>query len=402
MAHPPHIGMGNNNQQNASSYDAIDLLEDNPPNAPTPSRSQRGHTTAATMSERYTIDSDDDGEESSEDDNSSSDDDEEDSEDDDDMNRTTSSATTGANSTAATAVISNVLKNPPAQYGSRSNNHKTAVPVPPASSFNNFGKRFPSYMLKVGDSQRSQGKDKRGRHQRLSTNDEDEEHEIIYDDEESNNKMSLMREPINNIRDPAQFPIEQYTDVTYGGNGQEYASYSYASSYASSDPSSVHYDPKTLRKMEVNDGSDELEQKKRKIIFWGLLTAIFICVLIIFVSMLAHVNRRIVRPPPSNLEDMCDIAKISTKEGYQKCEDACEEATCCMAPGSLSCFKGQEQVCSMVSIKTYQLNVFSMRNELLIIFILFCLFFRFLPLFSILLVYPFCLRKTVMMMYMYW
>jgi hypothetical protein len=327
----PQIGIGNRDSS-SSNFDAIDLLEDD-------------DTAVTHDSRRYTIDSD--GEESSEEEGGSSSSGEEDedvscdeassSEEEDDPEQ---SERGDVDSVALTEVASNVLNNPPAQHHSspiheRGNKMKKPT-IPPASSFRNIGRRFPSYMLK--GSKRMQGKDKNGSHSRLSTIDQDN----VQGDEESHSKPALMRDPINSVRDPSKFPMEQFTDVRYGV-GQDYVSYS----YASSDPSSVHYEPKSLRLMEVKE--NDMEERKRRIVFWGLLTAIFISLIIAISSIVAHAKRQRVIAPPSSLENLCDISSISTQEGHLKCESLCEEAKCCMAPGSLSCFAGQEDICSMVS-----------------------------------------------------
>ena len=77
----------------------------------------------------------------------------------------------------------------------------------------------------------------------------------------------------------------------------------------------------------------------------------FISFLIAVSSIVAHVKKQHVKAPSDvlDLESLCGIGNLSTVEGHAQCEDACEEAKCCMAPGSLSCFRGQEDVCSMVS-----------------------------------------------------
>ena len=156
----------------------------------------------------------------------------------------------------------------------------------------------------------TQGKDGNGRHQRLSTADDDN----MNHDEENNLNRTFMKEPINSIRDPAQFPIEQYTDVKYGEGLESY-------SYSTSDPSDVQYTPTPLRKMESNI-YDDLERKKRKIIFLDLLAAIFICFVIAIMSFVEHVkSKNILSAPPKSLENICDISNISTEEqGHQQCE----------------------------------------------------------------------------------
>ena len=75
----------------------------------------------------------------------------------------------------------------------------------------------------------------------------------------------MIKEPIHNIRDPSQFPLEQYTDGTYGKDFNYTSSYS----YATSDPSSVEYDPKPLRRMPDQDpaNSPQLEEKKDALFF---------------------------------------------------------------------------------------------------------------------------------------
>lgn len=322
----PQIGIGSNNQSSSSTYDAVDLLGDGP--VPSPRLRQ---TPSSDISGRYTIDSD--GEEESTDEDASEEDDDDLSEEEDSEDDDSEIEMGNENSSAVTEVVSNLLKHPHSQHHSSPHsvvrgNIRSGV-VPPASSFQNIGKRFPSYLVKGG----------KGKHERLATTDED----ATYDDVESNSRKALMKDPINNIRDPSQFPIEQYTDGAYGFKpGQDDYSYS----YATSDPSNVEYNPTPLHKMQIKG---EKESKIRFIIFWGLLTAVFICFIIALSSIISHITKDHVKPPPSNLEDMCDIANIANFEGFVKCDEACDAGKCCMAPGDLSCFNGQEQVCGMVS-----------------------------------------------------
>mmetsp|Transcript_4785 Transcript_4785/g.7058 ORF Transcript_4785/g.7058 Transcript_4785/m.7058 type:complete len:870 (-) Transcript_4785:187-2796(-) len=283
--------------------------------------------------------------------------------DDDDDDDDDDKANNDVNSTAITEVMSNTVaggSQRPTAGAVVSNNtgtsrgspqRKLSSIIPPASTFRNLQKHFPSYMIKGG---RKDG----GRHKRLPTTEEgvvyeDESKHNGYDEESNKNnhrgggattnkKKALIKEPINSIRDPAQFPLEQYTDGIYG---QDFTSYS----YATSNPSSVEYDPKPLRRMAVQDTDVQLEEKKRRIIFYGLLTAIFITFFIALASIVSHVKRQHVKAAPENIQSICDISNISTMEGHAECEEACEEAKCCMAPGSLSCFRGQEDVCSMYS-----------------------------------------------------
>lgn len=360
----PKIGISNGAPA-ASSYDAVDLLEE--PSASSKKFAKQKEATAATDTKQYTIDSDEDsGDEdgsSEEDDEDSSDDEDEssdDSDDDDDDDDDTKSDRNDSNSTAVTEVMSNLLRNPPAKHHtspargmSNTPNKKRSI-IPPASTFKNLGRKFPSYMLKGG--KRAGGRDKLGKHQKLSTTDEDEEQDH-EDDVESNSKKVLMNKPINKVRDPSQFPIEQYTDKKFGVQ-QDFGSYSYSTSYSSADPSSVDYEPQSLRRMPV-DLSNGVEEKKRKIVFFGFLTAIGICVIIAISSIIAHAKRHHVVPPPNTLENLCDISNIATKQGHQLCESVCEEAKCCMAPGINSCFEGQEKVCSMVRLCKLFLNFLS-------------------------------------------
>ena len=332
----PQIGKGNKDTH-ASNYDAIDLLDYN-----LSEQTTQPPLTSPVTRGCYTIDSDE--EDSTEEDSTSGDDDpndnessEEESSDDDEEEGNDSD---DANSADVTEVVSNVLNSPSAQHHSSPapssrNNSKRSI-IPPASSFRSIGRKLPSYMTK--SNKNTLEKDNKGHHQHLPTTDDGMNH-----DEENNLNRSLMKEPINSIRDPAQFPIEQYTDVKYG-QGQGLESYT----YATSDPSDVQYTPKPLRKMESNI-YDDLEQKKRKIVFLGLLAAIFICFLIAILSFVEHVKSKSVSPPIASLETICDISNISTEEGHQECELACQEAKCCMAPGTMSCFKGQEKACSLVS-----------------------------------------------------
>ncbi len=356
-----------------SSYDAVDLLEDSPSRAQEEryeAQRRAAAAAAATDTSTYTIDSEEgstDGDGSSEEGGDSSDnegetssDDDDLSEDDDDDNHEAAKKRNGdthsvaTNSVAATEVMGNLLKNPSAQHYSSPRSVSGGTPgrnksiIPPASSFKNIGRRFPTYLLKGKES--SAGKDKRGKHQRLATDDDDDDD----GDEESNNstKKVLMDNPVNKVRDPAQFPMEQYNDKKYGMKQnavkrQDFGSYSYTTAYSSSDPSNVAYEPQPLRRMPV-DLSNGMEEKKRKIVFYGFLTAIIICFCIAVGSIITHANRHHVLSPPPSLENVCDISNISTKQGHEDCEHLCEEAKCCMAPGINSCFEGQEEICRMV------------------------------------------------------
>ncbi len=394
MVRGPQIGMGRSSDPNASVYDAVDLLADNrghqSSSAP-PSPARSSYSTRSTPDDvsRYTIDSQDDDDDvstgSEGDDDVSSDDGSTDSDDDDNDDDGDSGSDSDddsdsgseedsekandydVNSTAITEVISNsngyrstpnrsraapraAIGGGSYEAGTGAGSTTTSPPAPPASSFRNLHKHFPSYLLDG----KGKGKGK-GKHVPLSTTEEEGEY-----DEESNNNIGnnnnnkqrkvFIKEPINNVRDPAQFPLEQYTDGQYGQDFS-YASYS----YATSDPSNIEYDPKPLRRMDADDINLnqrlQLEEKKRRIIFYGVLTAIFISFIIAMASIVAHVKRQHVKMPPLtlDLEKLCDIANISKLDGNKQCEEACEEAKCCMAPGSLSCFRGQEEVCSLVS-----------------------------------------------------
>ena len=353
----PKIGISNGAPA-ASSYDAVDLLEES--SASSTKFAKQKQATAAADTKQYTIDSDEDSgegdgsseesdEDLSDDEEESSDDEDDSDEEDDDDDDDTKSDRNDSNSTAVTEVMSNILRNPQAKHhtsparGIANTPNKKRSIIPPASTFKNLGRKFPSYMLKGG--KRAKGRDNLGKHQKLSTTDEDEKQDHEFD-VESNSKKALMNKPINKVRDPAQFPIEQYTDKKYGAQ-QDFGSYSYSTSYSTADPSSVEYEPQSLRRMPV-DLSNGMEEKKRKIVFYGFLTAIFICVIIAISSIIVHAKRHHVVPPPKTLENICDISNIATKEGHQQCESVCEEAKCCMAPGINSCFEGQEDVCSMV------------------------------------------------------
>jgi len=338
-----------NSDPSTSAYDAINLLdsmEDNGRNNTSMTSSRGGRTDESPSPGRYTIDSDEeDGESSTEE--SSDDNDDYLSEDDDDDDSKGSDA---ANSTAVTEVHRNLLNSPPVQRRSTTpsspdaNKSAKRSMIPPASSFKNIGRRLPSYMIK-GSNQKS---DNRGRHERISTSDDDD---ILVDDEENNRKKTLMRDPINSVRDPSQFPLEEYTDAEYGiRSTTNYENYS----YATSDPSSVNYEPKALSKMEYDEDKQmvkDLEERKRKLVFWGFLGAISVCVIIILIALISHANsrRQHIMKAPANLEDMCDITNISIEKGFLECEKACVEAECCMAPGNLSCFKDQQETCKMYS-----------------------------------------------------
>eukprot|EP00957_Ditylum_brightwellii_P061250 4648558-Ditylum_brightwellii.AAC.1 len=50
-----------------------------------------------------------------------------------------------------------------------------------------------------------------------------------------------------------------------------------------------------------------------------------------------------------NLPVLCSITSISTAIGHDECEQACEAARCCTAPGEASCFLEKEALCGTVS-----------------------------------------------------
>ena len=241
-----------------------------------------------------------------------------------------------ANSAGVTEVVNNALNNSQDQHPSSRNNSKRSIPS--ISPFQNIGRRLPSYMLRGGKNKGVQNKDHNGHHQRLPTTNDG-----MNNDEENSSNRPLMKEPVNSFRDPTQYPIEQHSERV-NGEGEGLGSYS----YATSDPSDVHYTPKSLRKMGLFQ-YDDLQQKKRKIICFGLLTALFICSIIGLSVFIAHLISRHVTEPPESLANLCDISSISAEEGHQECERLCQEAKCCMAPDTKSCFKGQEEICSLVS-----------------------------------------------------
>jgi len=153
------------------------------------------------------------------------------------------------------------------------------------------------------------------------------------------------REP---FYDPSQFPLEQCTDAEYGIRGSVPPD-NY--SFASADPTNIDYEPKPLKKMGIVDNRIHDENRQKRIICWGLVTAMIICLLIMIGSVVAYEKRINVHSPPKNLVEVCSMKSIGTEKGHRHCEKACREAECCMASGVQSCFLEQEDVCSEVSTR---------------------------------------------------
>ena len=248
--------------------------------------------------------------------------------------------------------------------------------TPPAAAFKKPQKthRLPSYGIAGVRSKSSKygGRDKRGTHQRLAADEKDAKDLLLGDERKRKGRKRFMRNPIGptRARDPAQFPLEQYTDTEYGiTDGPHSISYSFASpdvvqntlnrketdvesevnySYASSDPSNINYEPQRLRKMKVKvDGDDEAW--RRKIICTGILTAFILSLVISILVIVTRIEWPFVKAPPENLDEICSITNILTEDGHKKCERVCESARCCSAPGDESCFLDNEKMCSLVS-----------------------------------------------------
>ena len=246
------------------------------------------------------------------------------------------------------------------------------------SAFKKSSSRVPSYGVGSRKSSRY-SRDKRGKHVRLATDENDTKNKLLGSERKRGRKR-FMRNPIGptRTRDPAQFPLEQYTDAEYGINdGPNQISYSFASpdpnrvenvpdssnnieadpendvsySYATCDPSSIHYDPKKLKKMQVKVDGDS-EAWLRKIIYTGFITALMLILVTSILVAVTRVEWPFIKAPPNNLAEICSTSNIQTEAGHKKCESVCKPSSCCSAPGDDSCFLDHEDICSSVS-KTF-------------------------------------------------
>ena len=118
-------------------------------------------------------------------------------------------------------------------------------------------------------------------------------------------------------------------------------------SYTTSDPSSINYDPKKLKKMKVKVDGDN-DAWLRKIIYIGFITALML-VLVTAILVAVTKNQWPFIKAPKHLEEICNITNILTEAGHKKCENVCKPSSCCSAPGDDSCFLDHEEMCSMVS-----------------------------------------------------
>jgi len=365
------IGVANGTAENSEVYEAVDLL-DVESAMPTQSRA-RDFTILESDSESGSG-SDSGSEEATDSDDDSSDESDGVSDDDGtDEEADSNSGTDTGSSEEESGSSGGEVSNSSSAVTARHNNFmapiKRAVPPssadvtgksphmpPPQASFKAHTKRFPSL--------RMNGKDKKGRHQRLATDDDDEEDDDDDDTEEQGKTRAVRngigaddRKPLVagkaaatrgefKVHDPSQFPLEQYTDSEYGvSTGVPPETYS----YSSANPNSIDYNPQPLRKMDAVDDRTNDDKWQKRIICWGLMVAMTICLLIMIGSIVAYQNRINVRPAPKGLLDLCSMKNIGTEKGHRQCKRACKEAECCMAAGALSCFLEQEDVCREVS-----------------------------------------------------
>lgn len=210
-------------------------------------------------------------------------------------------------------------------------------------------------------------KDRKGRHQRLPS---DGNEALRLEEKRGGQKHRgnrADRRPLvvnngNGVRVPAdakaqnknsnsrvgstQSSQEPQTDAEYGVTDN----YSYASySYTSADPNSIDYDPRSLRKMGTVDNREHNEKMQKRIICWGLTTAMVICVMIMIGSIVAYETRIDVQSAPEKLDEICSLKSIGTSKGHKHCDKACKKADCCMASGEQSCFLQQKDECTEVS-----------------------------------------------------
>jgi hypothetical protein len=180
-------------------------------------------------------------------------------------------------------------------------------------------------------------KDKGGNHQRLAANEDEAE--------EKEGKTKKAARDLK-VHDPANFPLEQYTDAEYGLSGRPPETYS----YSSADPNNIDYSPRSLRKMDNVDVRQQVDKGQRKIIAYGFCCTIVFCLFIMIASIVAFKSHMNVHSAPTNLADVCSMQSIGTEKGHKHCEKSCKEAECCMASYDSSCFLEQQTVCMEVCV----------------------------------------------------
>jgi len=245
-------------------------------------------------------------------------------------NESTSSSSAGGGKTDVTPKHRNFmtpLKRAVKSPGGKNSERKMPVStsVPPPSTFKHT-KRF---ALKNPMVPRRGGG---GKHQRLATDEGEAE-----DKERHSNDLGREFK----VHDPANFPLEQFTDAEYGRSGSPPENYS----YASADPNNFDYEPRPLMKMDAVDNRAHDEKWQGKIIAYGFCCTIIVCLFIMIASIVAYNSHMNVRPAPKNLAEVCSLQSIGTSKGYKRCKKSCKEAACCMASHGSSCFLEQQEVC---------------------------------------------------------
>jgi len=248
-------------------------------------------------------------------------------------NESTSSSSAGGGKTDVTPKHRNFmtpLKRAVKSPGGKNSERKMPVStsVPPPSTFKHT-KRF---ALKNPMVPRRGGG---GKHQRLATDEGEAE-----DKERHSNDLGREFK----VHDPANFPLEQFTDAEYGRSGSPPENYS----YASADPNNFDYEPRPLMKMDAVDNRAHDEKWQGKIIAYGFCCTIIVCLFIMIASIVAYNSHMNVRPAPKNLAEVCSLQSIGTSKGYKRCKKSCKEAACCMASHGSSCFLEQQEVCMEV------------------------------------------------------
>lgn len=333
---------GNHANQNTSAmtrqspsnpYFDEDLSEDSSSNSDSDSESDSSDSSDSTRSSQVPSDSDD----------SSDSDVSETSSEDEDVN---ASAVTTRTGNMKGKLMNKFRKNPGNERGKMM---KVESSKPPASTF--------KHKLKL-----PQLVNKGAKHQRLAADeDEADRHDkavefVAQSSAARNVRMGRDRKPLVQsenestrapfrVHDPANFPLEDYTDAEYGISGTPPETYS----YASSNPMSIDYNPRSLKKMEALDSRAEHEKMQRKVIICGFCTTIMISMFIMIASVVSYENHIDVNPAPKNLDGVCSMLNIRTEKGHKFCEKKCKEAKCCMQSFDSSCFLEQEDVCTEYS-----------------------------------------------------
>ena len=253
----------------------------------------------------------------------------------------TSSSSAGGAKTAVTQKHRNFmtpLKRAVKSSGGSNSERKMPVgtSVPPPATFKHtkrFSVKNPMVPKRGGG----------GKHQRLAT----DEGEAEAKERHSNDPGREFK-----VHDPANFPLEQFTDAEYGKSGSPPDNYS----YASADPNNFDYEPHPLVKMDAVDTRAHEQKWQRKIIAYGFCCTIIVCLFIMIATIVAFHNHMNVRPAPNNLAEVCSMQSIGTEMGHKRCQKSCKEAACCMASHDSSCFLEQLEVC--MEVCTLKLDFF--------------------------------------------